>query len=165
MKYGVVSFDTIAKEIIDTKEYKKLSKETHHGLTRYDHSLRVARKTYHIARSLNIDYVSATRAALLHDFFTNEELKNIKGLKKGKIHPKIALNNAKNSFNLNKKEEDAIINHMFPLTILPPLSVEGVVVSVADKAVAIYECSRFKLSMTIGIWILFILNFLNFSNN
>ena len=54
---------------------------------------------------------------------------------------------------------------MFPLTILPPLSVEGVVVSVADKAVAIYECSRFKLSMTIGIWILFILNFLNFSNN
>ncbi len=165
MGYGVVSFDTITKEIINTKEYKKLSKENHHGLTRYDHSLRVAKKTYQIAKRLNIDYVSATRAALLHDFFTNEDLKNIKGLEKGKSHPKVALDNAKKNFNLNKKEEDAIVNHMFPLTIIPPLSMEGVVVSLADKAVAIYECSRFKLSMTIGVWSLFILNFLNFSNN
>lgn len=165
MKYGIVSFDTIAKDIINNDKYRELIKENHHGLTRYDHSLRVAKKTYNITKKLNIDYVSATRAALLHDFFTDTDFGDIKGIEKGKVHPKLALNNAKKYFNLNKKEEDAITSHMFPLTLMPPKSLEGIVVSVADKGIAIYECSRFKLTMVISIWLLFIFNFLTFSNN
>lgn len=165
MKYGIVSFDTIANEIINNKQYKKLKKEDHHGLNRYEHSIRVAKQTYKIARKLNVDYVSATRAALLHDFFVDEDYGNIKGLKKGKVHPSLALNNSREYFNLNKKEEDAILTHMFPLTLLPPRSVEGAVLTLADKGIAIYECSRFKLSMAIGIWLLFIFNFITFTNN
>ncbi|MDD2208504.1 MAG: HD domain-containing protein [Bacilli bacterium] len=165
MKYGVVSFDVIAKEIINNDKYKKLKKESHHGLTRYDHSLRVAKKTYNIATKLNVDYISATRAALLHDFFTNTDFKNITGLDKGKMHPKLALANADAYFNLNKKEKDAILNHMFPLTLIPPTSIEGIIVTTADKAVALYEYSRFKLTATLTIWFLFLFNLLTFSNN
>ena len=165
MKYGIVSFDTIAKDIINNEYYQKLIEENHHGLNRYEHSIRVAKKTYNIAKKLNINYVSATRAALLHDFFINTDFGEIKGIKKGTTHPEIALQNAKKHFNLNKKEEDAIINHMFPLTFTPPASLEGVVLSLTDKIIAIYEYSRFKLGMTLSVWALFVFNFLTFSNN
>lgn len=165
MKYGIVSFDTIAKDIINNKNYKTLMRENHHGLTRYEHSLRVAKNTYNIARKLNIDYVSATRAALLHDFFTESDFGSIKGIKKGTTHPKFALENAKTHFNLNKKEENAILTHMFPLTLQPPKSMEGIVLTLADKSIAVYEYSRFKFSTTIGVWLLFIFNFITFSNN
>lgn len=165
MKYGIVSFDTIANEIINNKFYKELKRESHHGLNRYEHSLRVAKNTYNIARKLNIDYVSATRAALLHDFFLNEDFGEIKGIKKGTTHPELAVFNAKKYFNLNQKEEDAILTHMFPLTIKPPKSMEGIVLTMADKSIAVYEYGRFKLSMTISVWLLFIFNFLTISSN
>ncbi|MFA6776937.1 MAG: HD domain-containing protein [Bacilli bacterium] len=165
MKYDVVSFDTIAKEIINNEKYKKLKKESHHGLTRYDHSLRVAKKTYNMDLKLNIDYISATRASLLHDFFIDIDFKNITGIDKGKVHPNLALANAEAYFNLNNKEKDAILNHMFPLTLIPPTSIEGLIVTTADKAVAVYEYSRFKLTATLSLWFLFLFNILTLSNN
>ena len=41
-----------------------MKNESHHGVSRYDHSLRVAGMTYKISKLLKQDYVSATRAAL-----------------------------------------------------------------------------------------------------
>ena len=41
-----------------------------------------------------MDYISATRGALLHDYFTDEDYRNTKGFKKYSMHPVIALNNA-----------------------------------------------------------------------
>ncbi|MDD2504790.1 MAG: HD domain-containing protein [Bacilli bacterium] len=165
MNYGIVSFDSIANEIINNDYYKKLKKENHHGLTRYEHSIRVAKQTYILSKKLNIDYISATRAALLHDFFLNDDFGEIKGIKKGTTHPKIALENSKKHFNLNKKEEEAILSHMFPLTLVPPLSLEGAVLSLTDKGTALYEYGRFKLTLAFSIWILFIFNFLTLNNN
>lgn len=165
MNYGIVSFDTIASEIINNEEYKKLKKENHHGLTRYDHSIRVAKNTYNIAKRLNIDYISATRAALLHDFFTDDDFGDTKGIRKGLEHPLLAIKNSNKHFNLNEKEKNAILTHMFPLTLLPPTSMEGIVLTLADKGIAVYECSRFKFSASLGVWLLFIFNFLTFTNN
>ena len=39
-------FASIAEEIINSEKYQSLKSENHHGLSRYDHSLRVARNTY-----------------------------------------------------------------------------------------------------------------------
>lgn len=159
-----ISFEDIAKEIIINDKYRNLMVQSHHGITRYDHSLNVAKKTYSLTKKLNLDYVSATRAALLHDFFTDNELEAIKSINRGKMHPKIASRNAQKYFNLNSKEINAIETHMFPLGLKSPSSIEGLIINVADTGVAIYECSRFKLNAVITIWLLFIFNIITFTN-
>lgn len=143
-----LSFDDIAKEIIVNKKYLKLKNETHHGITRYIHSMRVARNVYKVSKRLNMDYVSATRAAILHDFFTNEEFGSNHGLIQGVVHPDIALANAKGEFKLNKIEENAIVSHMFPLSMTLPKYKESWVLTLVDKAVAIYEYASYKFSYT-----------------
>ena len=65
----MVKFDVIAKDIIEKDKFKSLKQDPHHGLTRYDHVIRVAKNTYRLSRILKMDYVSATRGALLHDYF------------------------------------------------------------------------------------------------
>jgi len=158
-------FEAISSEIITHQEYLKLTNEIHHGITRYEHSLRVAKSTYRIAKALKLDYVSATRAALLHDFFVNDDVAEYKVLGKGINHPKQAVVNAKAHFGINAKEENAIITHMFPLTLKMPSTKEGIIVNLADTGVGIYECSKYKLSMTASIWMLFIINIITFKMN
>ena len=58
------------------------------------------------------------------------------------MHPKIALRNATQIFNLNDIEKDVIVNHMWPVTIKIPHYKETVVVTFADKYSAIFETSR-----------------------
>ena len=72
-KKSNITFDSIANEITQTSKFNELKSENHHGITRYIHVLRVSKYTYKISKFFNMDYVSATRAALLHDYFTNEE--------------------------------------------------------------------------------------------
>lgn len=143
-----LSFDDIAKEIIVNKKYLKIKNESHHGITRYIHSMRVARNVYKVSKKLNLDYVSATRAAILHDFFTNEEFGSNHGLIQGVVHPDIALANAKGEFKLNKIEENAIAAHMFPLCMTLPKYKESWVLTLVDKVVAIYEYASYKFSYT-----------------
>lgn len=158
-------FYQIISNIIYKAEYQTLKKENHHGLTRYDHSLRVAKKTYKWCKKLNLDYVSATRAALLHDFFYNEEFEKIKSKDRYKNHPIHAIHNAQKYYEINGLEEDIIRTHMFPVTTKLPASKEALVVIAADKCASIYEYSRYKFSMQISILLLFIINIITMSNN
>ena len=141
----MVKFDVISKDIIEKDKFKSLKNEPHHGLTRYDHVLRVARNTYRVSKFLRMDYVSATRGALLHDYFNDYEYQSTKGMKKGSLHPVIALNNARREYSLNSKEENIIVSHMYPLGNVKPNCKESWVVSGVDKTVALYECARYKL--------------------
>ncbi len=157
-----ISFEEIAESIIHTKKFNDLKKESHHGLTRYDHVMRVARYTYKIAKFLELDYVAATRAALLHDYFTNKEFNGVTGLKKGVVHPNIAYENAKKEFEISEVEKNAIVSHMFPLGDTIPKYKESWVLTFVDKSVATYEVSKYKLSNTLTIYMLFIINMLLF---
>lgn len=142
------SFDSIAKDLLKNEKFQKISKESHHGITRMEHSLRVARNTYKIAKKLKLDYVSATRAAILHDFFTNAEFGKNRGLIQGVVHPDIALQNARGEFKINNIEANAIESHMFPLSLTVPKYKESWVITLVDKAVAIYEYSSYKFNYT-----------------
>ena len=158
-------FDIITDDIINNDRFKLLVNEKHHGLSRYEHSIRVAKVAYRLSKKLGINYISATRAALLHDFFLDEDYDGIKGIKKGSIHPTIAAINASKCFDLNDNEIGAIKTHMFPLTLKAPSSKEGLVVTLADKGISLYECSRFKIIMEFSVWMLFIFNIITFKNN
>lgn len=143
-----LSFDDIAKDIINNRKFSKIKSESHHGITRFDHSMRVAKYVYRISKKMNLDYISATRAAILHDFFTNEEFGSNHGLIQGVVHPDIALTNARGEFDLNKIESNAIEAHMFPLCMTLPRYKESWVLSLTDKVVAIYEYCSYKFSYT-----------------
>lgn len=138
------SFEEISKDLLANEKFQKINQESHHGITRMEHSLRVARNVYKVSKKLDLDYVSATRAAVLHDFFTNEEFGTNRGLIQGVVHPDIALYNAKGEFEINDKEANMIESHMFPLSVTLPRSKEAWVLTGVDKAVAIYEYSTNK---------------------
>ena len=54
-------------------------------------------------------------------------------------HPYIAYKRASNLFDLNKKEKDIIIKHMWPLTIIPPRYIESFIITLVDKYCALKE--------------------------
>jgi len=158
----MIEFESIANEIINSDKYQSLKSEDHHGLSRYEHSLRVARNTYKISKKMNLDYISATRGALLHDYFTDEEYRNTKGMKKYSMHPVIALNNAIREYELNPVEENVIVSHMYPMGKVKPNCKESWIVTVVDKGVAIYECARYKTKECLALTFLLVLNFMHF---
>ena len=62
-------FELITQDIAMNTEFMKLNDFRHHGISRLDHSYRVAYYSYKIMKFLRLNYVEGTRAALLHDFF------------------------------------------------------------------------------------------------
>ncbi len=133
-------FKRLIKPIVDNKEFQKTKKIAHHGITRYDHSMRVAYFSYLVTKFLRLDYKETTEAALLHDFFI-DEVKHENAVLKLRRHPKHAVENAKKYFDISDKQEDIIKTHMFPVTFTPPKYVESWIVDIVDDIAAIYEKS------------------------
>lgn len=132
-------YNGIVKDILDNREFKKIENYRHHGTNRLEHSMRVSFYSYKICKRLSLDYVSAARGGLLHDFFMN----SYKRCDRKKLlidHPKYALYNAKKHFKLNKKEKDIIKSHMFPVNIKEiPKYKESYIITFVDKLACIYE--------------------------
>ncbi|MFV0274992.1 MAG: HD domain-containing protein [Bacilli bacterium] len=141
-------FENIVKDILNNKEFIKLKNIKHHGISRYEHSLSVAKKSYKMFKNLNLDYVCATRAALLHDFFHVEHDKNfISRMKYFFIHPSLSKENSTSHYNLTKKQINIIESHMFPTSIKLPKSKEAIVVCLIDKLVALNDfLTKFSFS-------------------
>lgn len=134
-------FVNITYDILENKEFNKLKNVVHHGMNRYDHSFRVAIVSYSITKFLNLDYQKTARAALLHDFFLEENegvgaLTRIKTLFK---HPSYAVNNSNKHFLLSDLEKDIIETHMFPVSFKIPKYLESWIVDLVDDGVSIYE--------------------------
>lgn len=128
----------IVENIFQNKEFNRLKTEVHHhNSTRYNHCVEVSQKTYRICKKLNLDYKSATKAALLHDFYFNDEFEN----KKDSLlnHPKKAKENAMKITNLTIKEQNIIESHMYPIGKKMPKHIESIIVDLVDDYVAIKE--------------------------
>lgn len=138
-------FLKIINDILANKSIQNLKLYKHHyAYTRLEHCLSVSYYTYVICKFLHLDYKSAARAALLHDlFFYDCEDKLSRPKNHIKNHPKIALENANKLFNLNKKEQDIILKHMWPLTFSPPKYLESFIVTIVDKYCAFKEWSMY----------------------
>ena len=91
-------------------------------------------------RELGVDPALARRAGLLHDLFLYERKNHVnKERSHSAEHSKIALRNASRLFTLNKREQDMILNHMWPLTTAFPQYSETYVITLVDKLCAIAE--------------------------
>jgi uncharacterized protein len=141
-----LNFNDLIKDILEHPEFQQLANFTHHyPISILEHSLSVAHLTYswscRLKSIIKLDVRSATRGALLHDFYLYDwHLPRPDGSRwHGFRHPRIACRNAERCFDLSPKEKDIILKHMWPLTVLWPSSCEAFLVSFADKAVTVQE--------------------------
>ena len=139
-------FEEILKPILENTEVQKMNDYIQHcDVSCFDHCKDVAYYTYIICKKLKLDYKSATRAAMLHDFFLydwrvkSRSRSNMHGF----VHPRVALENASKYFDLNKKEKDVILKHMWPLTVVPPKYLESFIITLTDKYSTLIESYKF----------------------
>ena len=135
---NIIEFLNITKDILENPTVKQMKNfRQHYDCSCYEHCLEVAYWSYLFCKKYGWDYVSAARGAMLHDLFlydwhthaqkTGERFHGIH-------HPKHAYRHAKKFFNLNPIEEDIILAHMWPVTVLKvPKTKEGWITTLTDK--------------------------------
>ena len=146
----------LTRDILEHPQFLKLKTFHHHGENNsvYDHSVRVAQRTYELARRHGMpeeEVRLAVRAALLHDFFgynrysdrfqqSKSVNKQVRRLNRRHFldHGRIAANRAMRVFGLTQEQYDAIARHMFPLTAMPRTKMAWLI-TLADKQVAVGE--------------------------
>ena len=154
-------------ELIDSylnDEYvQSLKNIPHHDSNRLDHSLKVSYLAYKMCKKMNLNYESAAKAGLLHDFYFNriEEEKYIRDKVKlfTNEHPEDAVKNASERFHLTALEKDIILTHMWPVSTHIPKYIESFVVSLSDKIFSFAEVGRkwnYSLSYNSGVYFIFL---------
>ena len=135
-------FEELIIDIISNKTVQQMKNyRQHYDTNCFDHCYMAAYYCYKICKKLKLDYKSATRAAMLHDLFLydwRERQPDRKGLH-AFTHGKTACDNACKLFELNNKEKDIILKHMWPVTLSIPKSIEGFILTLVDKYCAISE--------------------------
>lgn len=153
----------IVKDILESKEFQKRRLFFHHeNECLWTHCIRVSYTSYLFAIKHKLNKRDCAIAGLLHDFYTKawhpsegldqledkyrEKLEHPRKLKlkemHGFNHPVQALENAKEYFPeyMNERVENAIITHMFPMSLINktkwPKYKESFAVWYADKHVS-----------------------------
>ena len=143
-------FDFV-KDLLDSDVVNEMKNYRHHySTTCFQHSLNVSYYNYLVCKKLGLDARSAARAGLLHDLFLYDwrTTQRKRGEKPhGMRHPQIALENAKEHFTVDKREEYMIVKHMWPLTVKLPKYAESYVIVAIDKYSAAVEISMHVASL------------------
>lgn len=133
----------IYNDIVNSDLFKKEADfYQHKSVTTYDHSLFVAHMSLKLADLLNlkVNRESLIKGTLLHDYFLYDWHEDDPSHKwHGIFHPRVARDNAKRDFGLNKIEENMILSHMFPLGWVIPKYKESIILCLVDKYCATYE--------------------------
>ncbi|MCI9063265.1 MAG: HD family phosphohydrolase [Clostridia bacterium] len=132
----------IIKDIIENEMVQKMKNyRQHFNVSCFDHCLFVSYNLYLICKKHRLDYISAARAGMVHDLFLYDWRKRQDGRKglHAFTHAKTAYENAMKFLNLNEKEKDIIIKHMWPVTLALPRYKETFWMIYVDKYVAFIE--------------------------
>lgn len=135
-------FFSLAREIFETPEFQSMGKFVQHNdVDRITHIMSVAYVSLMLARKWGLDEETTVRSAMLHDLYYYDWHENDWSHRPhGYRHPGFALKNARALCGtLDKKTENTILRHMWPLTVIPPKYKEGYAVCLADKYCAAYE--------------------------
>ena len=141
----------LGDDIIGSERFQKAKSVPHHSKQGNIalHSLETTGFAVQLARQLKergklVNMRDVVRASLLHDIgMTVDEVFLSPPPVKGKSHPKVGACIAKEEFGANANQIDAILHHMWPVcTIVPPHTIEGVILTCADKMCSIAEVQR-----------------------
>lgn len=140
---GGEEFYECIKDLAHHPAVLEMKKYIQHGTTTcYQHCLNVAYYNYRLCKWLGLDARKAARAGMLHDFFLYDWHEHVARTGEhfhGLTHPRVALRNARKYFALTPLEEDIILKHMWPLTIIPPVHAEGFIICLSDKYCGLCE--------------------------
>ena len=131
-------------------EVQRMREFIQHGdVTTYQHCKNVVLVSFWLNRRFHLgaDETSLAVGAFLHDFYLYDwhKRKSFRGLRRlfemhGFSHPGSACVNARNYFQITKKEQNIIQSHMWPLNPTDiPHSREAALVCMADKMSSSYE--------------------------
>ncbi|MCI9281179.1 MAG: HD domain-containing protein [Bacilli bacterium] len=175
-----IEFENLVSDILENEYFLETKKDIHHGTSKYEHSIRVAKLSYNLSKIFKVDRKATARAGLLHDFFfgTRKEKPENSYLR----HPVTASINAKKYFNVSELESEAIKTHMFHQVLFKkifpfinhkekasikefkPKSKEGWIICASDMIVSIMECERFQFSYVANVALLLVFNIIMFKN-
>ena len=144
---------TEGSEILFSEPFRRALNQIHHDHTTVGkHTLNVAKKSLRISNRLEKMHIHVDRkrmilSALGHDLgiVGNRFGEDFKGKFKTSLdHPKRSVEVASNVADIHKKTATAIKRHMWPICIIPPNSLEGWILTVADKWAAVQELKKTK---------------------
>lgn len=148
-------------DILDNSEFNKIDMIEHHGISRLEHSMKVSYYSYKLSKVFKLNSIDVARGGLLHDFFLCDNERSDKEMLKDTFtHPKRALKKASETFELNEKEKNIIVSHMFPFCTSIPVYGESWLVNLTDKVIGAYElfCQyRYKINVAANYLYLFVL--------
>lgn len=157
-----IEYMSIVGHILDNDEFNKIKKIEHHGVSRFEHSLKVSYFSYKIAKILRLNYNEVAKGGLLHDFFLSADERKMKERFLSTFnHPKKAVSKSNEVFGITDLEKDIIKSHMFPVNMSLPKYAESWVVNLTDKIVGTYEFGMkfgYKLAYITNLYILFLFN-------
>ncbi len=134
---------SVIGKYLDSPYVQKMKEYIQHGnVTTYRHSVNVVKMSYLLNEKLhmNADLEVLLTAALLHDFYLYDWHDRPTGDLHGYKHPARAAKNAVRFFGVDKRVQDAIISHMWPLTFFSiPVSKEARILCYADKLTSMAE--------------------------
>lgn len=140
-------FYGILQRLEENPGIRKLRQYQQHGCSNtFQHCHNVAVCSFYLAEKWNwdVDLESLAAGAMLHDYYLyGTKQAKLNPFRHGITHPRIALENARESFALDAKTENIIRSHMWPLSLSKlPQSKEAVLVNIADKFCAFHEMGR-----------------------
>lgn len=137
------------ESILRSRIFRQIMEQKHHNGTVGAHSIGVAEDSLKIADALEkigirSDRDSLVKASLCHDLGMLDRRKKYKSQLETLVkHPQDGIKNTKENFpDVTKTEEDCIRHHMWPISPLPPHTLEGLIVCFADKKSACREMFR-----------------------
>ena len=141
--YNDKEFINVIDDMINNKTVQEMKKyRQHYETSCFDHCLEASYFCYKICKKLHLDYISCARAAMVHDLFLYDWRVRQPGRKglHAFTHPKYAYENASKIFDLNKKQKDIIVKHMWPVTFFSiPRYAESFILTLVDKYCALKE--------------------------
>ena len=141
----------IGMDIISSDRFAKAEEVPHHSKSGNIalHSLETAGYALSLSRWLHRHGISVSewdvvRASLLHDIgMTEDHVFLSPSYKKARSHPSEGARIAREEYGANKLQVEAIQSHMWPVwRAVPPRSMEGWIVSAADKCCSMHETKR-----------------------
>jgi uncharacterized protein len=140
-------YRSYTEDLLTTPEVTALSDYRHHKMNRRQHALNVSWYAFRLARRLHMDAAAVARSGLLHDlYYYNFRDANVGKNEHIYAHPQLALANARRVCALSDKEEDIILNHMWPMCPeRRPHYKETYLVSCIDKCCCLLELASVAL--------------------
>ncbi|MCR5772026.1 MAG: HD domain-containing protein [Butyrivibrio sp.] len=138
----------VGAKVMASRQFQEADLQTHHHFTTVArHSFRVACICFCICHFLYVVFKIKTNwqllivCALLHDIgIIGRDLKYRNNSQCCQQHPKDSVVVAQSILgDLDDTGRDIIGNHMWPMTLTPPQTIEGFIITIADKYCAVTD--------------------------